>query len=64
MLFTIFVNQYVVLHCCMPSGKVNAIVMSPVSFTRYQAIGESLFTIFASLAEAIQFLMELQINQF
>ena len=48
----------------MPSGKVNAIVMSPVSFTRYQAIGESLFTIFASLAEAIQFLMELQINQF
>ena len=27
-------------------------------------IGESLFTIFASLAQAIQFLMELQINQF
>ena len=33
------------------------------AFEAFPSIGESLFTIFASLAQAIQFLMELQINQ-
>ena len=37
--------------------------MKLVLFLIY-SIGESLFTIFASLAYAIQFLMKLQINQF
>ena len=47
---------------CFLTGVITS--LTDFFFFFQQAIGESLFTVFVSLAQAIQFLMELQTYHF